>query len=267
MAPVKKITLEKWENIHEYKEDGWVYRGEPNTNDKLKTTLEKKIYRDHDDLCKQVEKEKKLLREFKRRYHQYADHIPEDKDYLEWFSIMRHYSAPTRFLDFSFSIYVAAYFALEYAKKDEEGGYAIWAIDGKWTIDQAHILLKLPDELKCGIQNKDKYKKIYADKIFEENNLPPCLRKINPFKLTERLTLQQGVFVCPSNINKSFMENLENMEGHDKIDHVVKIIIPKNLRDKAMKNLRRMNINRATLFPGLDGFAKFLDVSGPVFEG
>lgn len=261
MASVEKISLKEWEEIHKFKNDGWVYRGQPEADD-LKTTLERTIYRFQDDLCKQVKKEKKLLREFKRRYHQYADHIPGDEEFLEWFSIMRHFGAPTRLLDFTYSLYIAAYFAIECTESD----CAIWAIDGKWTKEQAHIILELPDERKNGIQNIDEYKEKYEKKIFEENNLPLCVRLVNPFKLTERLTLQQGVFACPSNINKSFMDNLTNMKGHDNKDHVVKIIIPKNLHREALDYLRRTNINSATLFPGLDGFAKSLNVYGPVFE-
>jgi len=261
MTTIEEITLEKWEEIHKFQKEGWVYRGQSNSKDPLKTSLERTIYRFHDDLCKQVKKEKILLREFKRRYHQYSLHIPEDKDYLEWFSIMRHYDAPVRLLDFSYSIYIAAYFALEHGKKD----CAVWAIDSDWSGEQSKLILNLPGDYWKKIDDDDRERQ-YMTAVFENKNPKPCVTPINPFRLTERLTLQQGVFVCPSNINMPVMDNLTKMEGHDNPDHVVKIIIPKELRRDAMENLRRMNINRATLFPGLDGFAKSLDVFGPVFE-
>lgn len=54
-----------------------------------------------------------LTREFRLRAHHYLTDLPDDADYLEWWSLMRHYGAPTRLLDWTYSIYVATYFALE----------------------------------------------------------------------------------------------------------------------------------------------------------
>jgi len=45
---------------------------------------------------------------------------------------MQHHGAPTRLLDFSYSIYVAAYSAMESA----DGDSALWAVDGLWAMDQ-----------------------------------------------------------------------------------------------------------------------------------
>ena len=47
----------------------------------------------------------------------------------------------------------------------------------------------------------------------------------------------------------------------------MKIIIPQQLKKKALDRLSNMNISRATLFPGLDGFAQSLMISLPVKWG
>jgi hypothetical protein len=43
---------------------------------------------------------------------------------------MQHHGAPTRLLDFTYSIYVAAYFALESADADA----AVWAVNAPWAL-------------------------------------------------------------------------------------------------------------------------------------
>ena len=54
----------------------------------------------------------RLSREFRRAYHDYATHIPSQGSVIEWLALMQHHGAPTRLLDFSYSVYVAAYFPL-----------------------------------------------------------------------------------------------------------------------------------------------------------
>ena len=52
-----------------------------------------------------------LLREFRRRAHHYVPDAPAHDDLLEWLALMRHWGAPTRLVDFTYSHYIAAYFA------------------------------------------------------------------------------------------------------------------------------------------------------------
>lgn len=52
------------------------------------------------------------------------EHVPADADTFQWLALMQHHGAPTRLLDFTWSPFVSAFFALERATKDA----AIWAI-------------------------------------------------------------------------------------------------------------------------------------------
>ncbi len=76
--------------------------------------------------------------------------------------------------------------------------------------------------------------------------------------MNERLTLQQGLFLCPGDISKSFENNLKNLEGWDDGNNILKLNLKLDLSDKSRhefaNNLNRMNLNSAVLFPGLDGF-------------
>jgi hypothetical protein len=92
----------------------------------------------------------------------------------------------------------------------------------------------------------------------------PPLRTVHPlnaFRQSERHVLQQGAFLVPGDITVPFMENLLSIAIPSENDHIVKIELDCNLAllKDAINNLHRMNINRATLFPGLDGFARHLE--------
>ncbi len=66
-------------------------------------------------------------------------------------------------------------------------------------------------------------------------------------------------------IEDSFATNLEAMAGYD-ADNVVKVIIPKSMRREVQKALLNMNITRASLFPGIDGYARSLGSHIPIIE-
>jgi hypothetical protein len=82
---------------------------------------------------------------------------------------------------------------------------------------------------------------------------------LNPFHLNERLVIQQGVFLVPGDVTKSFMENLQALGPAG--DNVVEIrfYASREFMREATLQLHRMNVNSATLFPGLDGFAQHLN--------
>ncbi|MCJ7730434.1 MAG: FRG domain-containing protein, partial [Sedimentisphaerales bacterium] len=75
-----------------------------------------------------------MLLEFKREAYNYLTDLPERDDFLEWLGLARHYGMPSRLVDFSYSFYVAAYFALSMKKKDELGW--ILAINLTWVKDE-----------------------------------------------------------------------------------------------------------------------------------
>jgi hypothetical protein len=89
----------------------------------------------------------------------------------------------------------------------------------------------------------------------------------NPMQLSERLIIQQGVLMCPGDVAAGFVENLQAMTGWDSRSNLIKVRF--NLeRGDAMRfalTLRRMNVDSAVLFPGLDGFARSLRERLPLY--
>jgi len=76
--------------------------------------------------------------------------------------------------------------------------------------------------------------------------------------MNQRLNAQQGVFLCPGDINQPFMKNLLSGRVRASREAVVRVILPGSVKERAVRDLRRMNVTYATLFPDLSGFAMSL---------
>jgi hypothetical protein len=78
-----------------------------------------------------------------------------------------------------------------------------------------------------------------------------------PHAMNRRLIAQSGTFIAPSILDQPIEQILTqypNPEGT-----IIKFILPSDkIRDKAMRELYKMNITQATLFPDLDGLARSL---------
>jgi hypothetical protein len=261
---VRTETLSSWQQISDYRRHGWIFRGQSDASRRLKTSLEICFERHKVPAGIRSVVEKELLREFKRAYQQYSPHMPADQSTLEWLSLMRHHGAPTRLLDFSYSIYVAAYFALE----DAEDVCAIWGVDPAWAYRETLRLLKeaRKDCRLLEIQRLEERDEALFAPTFLDPPFVPSASALNPFRLNERLRLQKGIFLIPGDAALSFEDNLRALPGHEDRDHMVRIEIPRRLQAEAIENLYLMNISRTSLFPGLDGYARALRIYHPIFS-
>jgi FRG domain-containing protein len=258
------VTLSSLDDIHAYSSRrGWLYRGERTVGWQPKTSLERCC--DRLDVKPKMRRtiEGRIIREFRRAYHQFAARVPDRELIVEWLSIMQHHGAPTRLLDFTYSVHVAAYFAVEEA----EGDSVVWALDGPWALQRAAALLKSAGKkqtasmLKPFMDNDE----ILAESLFMKKPYVSAVWPINPFRLNERLRVQQGAFLLQGDISKSFLDNLTALSPTP-TDRIVRIVIPESLRIPALRQLWSMDISRAALFPGLDGFAKSLGVNHSLFN-
>ena len=86
----------------------------------------------------------------------------------------------------------------------------------------------------------------------------PFVALVNPFRQNERLTAQQGLFLCPGDVSQPFMDNLFSPPTEPDEGGVYRIPIDAQIKGEAIEELRRMNVTSATFFPGLEGFSKSL---------
>jgi hypothetical protein len=264
----------------------WIFRGHSDAKWDLESTLERAVsdlWGDHAKLndknpairreaIREVlrsgpaghsmwKTERRVVREFTRQYHQFSLHLPDRGDAMEWLSLMRHHGAPCRLLDFSYSWYVALFFALIHSRREAE----VWAIDSDWADNTARSLL--PSHLQRLLTEDPQLRRPEtADAVlWPATPAATGVIPLNPRRLNPRLVIQQGVFLCPINGSVSFMDNLDAMlqvAGGDARAKVRRFVIPEgsHIRRQLLGGLSRMNMTQATLFPGLDGFAESLTI-------
>jgi hypothetical protein len=246
--PTRRIRswaeFERIVRTHQYRK--WVYRGQCDASHELKSSL----FRDLEEVEKitvaatrkkktinREGHEKIALRRFMDKAQLFLSNIPSEEHHLEWFAIMQHYGAPTRLLDFTFSAYVAAYFALESGIRNS----AVYCLK--------RTLFKQVDE--------EEYEDV--DKIYEnilDTEYDDVLHVWEPKYPTQRLMAQQGVFLVPSTNKVSHEKIVGYYDDAISEENFLKVIIPARLRSTGLKQLRKMNITSSNLFPGLDGFCR-----------
>src|SRR5438132_11133977 len=103
----------------------WAFRGERDERWSRYSSLSR--YLQHFGVAPKAwpEQERRILRIFKRKAHQFLEKPPEPDDDFQWLALMQHHGAPTRLIDFTWSPYVAAFFALERATGDA----VVWALN------------------------------------------------------------------------------------------------------------------------------------------
>lgn len=261
--PFQTVTVDSWNDLHSHVKDGWLYRGHRHFEWPLETSLER--------YCKRLEVgsadiprlERLIVREFRRAYHEFGTQSPAALAHMEWLALMQHHGAPTRILDFSYSLYVAAYFALETASGDA----AVWAINPRWAAEQskaAAAAARKPDADHIGRRWHSSGEENVFEHLFVS---PPYVRMacpLNPFLLHDRLRLQLGAFLVPGDVTCSFVSNLEALPGHDRGENVYRLKLVATMKNDALRQLFLMNITRASLFPGLDGYAQMLGIYHPL---
>jgi hypothetical protein len=253
----------------------WIFRG-----DTAAATLETKLERAFADYgvpaAKQTQYEMEMIREFQRKGGLYLEHEPDKDDVLEWLALMRHYGAPTRLTDWTYSFYVAVHFALA----DDLDG-AVWAFDAA-TVNKTErvksvisarggderlrvlqqTLARMDDVLTVRRQWEKLDDLALTTYLLTEEPLP-LVFVVNPFHLNRRLIIQQALFVISGDIRRPFVENLRQSFDRDDAAlrarlHKIVLRPAKQQRNRILRELRSMNISTEVLFPDLSGFAQSL---------
>ncbi len=242
----------------------WVFRGQP-AGEPLRTSFERECEKNSIQKCA-AELEEDLINEFRRQYAG-VDQERVTKDTLYCLSLMRHYGAPTRLLDWTYSPYVAFFNALEswerksdvskpeYGKQQES--CTLWCLNSIWCGKRAraiagnYLIDKRNDELRDDESFHELYMSgKYKNFVFLEN----------PFFFNERLKIQQGVFLCPGDVCRPICDVIGEFAEDEYDDKIIQISCELDRKERwvALKELHRMNINRASLYPGIGGMATSL---------
>lgn len=274
------------------------FRGQANADWDLSSSLErmiKSLYHHEDifDIPRTYELE--MLEEFKRKYPLYEKYrIPAEEDNIEWLSIMQHYGACTRLVDATESIFVALFMATQNSLSCSDA--AIWAINKnilnskKYDLYRKNVEKRAPSvSLKTAEEYAYNYANSFIGSVYRRGECPQQIIAIKPKMSNERLSIQQGLFLMPTDISVPFKYNLDNYlpgVGFDRTDNsfnsiefskfveyshdkrykahndnilMFKITIPSALKLGITKLLSQLNISSETLFPGLSGLSQSLN--------
>lgn len=235
------IRVESWEEFLQHitkpPYSNWAFRGERDERWPLYSSLSR--YFQNFDVAPDAwpEQEGRILRIFKRKAHQFLEKPPSVEDDFHWLALMQHHGAPTRLIDFTWSPYVAAFFALERTLGDG----VVWAMNPA-RIDSSRAPNPRMDPRPPGnfarYYLKGKHRFIWMGE---------------PHTMNRRLIAQSGTFAVPGVLNKPIEEILNDT---DQENIMAKFVMTHPVREVGMRELYRMNITYATLFPDLDGLAR-----------
>jgi hypothetical protein len=267
-------------------EQGWVFRGHKKESYPLQPSIE----RVHTEWA---EAEHRMLQEFQSKapLHMDSGRLPRaaSKHKLSWLAVMQHYGVPTRLLDFTYSPYVALYFALRNRKgKEAESDAEVWGIDAAAVKKHAMRASREADDKvrEYAGQPKRKLRRVslrYLESPIQaaqqeqahleglvRDALRPCVARQEhydangfvavalPTAENARLASQQGVFLFNGAVGKSFEESLQLMMKDASVCWYKRFRVPAAELKEVEKRLFQFNIHELSLFPDTEGLAGFV---------
>jgi FRG domain len=239
-----------------------------------------------------------VLNEFqcKARLHLDPADLPSIEQKLSWLAVMQHYGVPTRLLDFTFSPFVAMYFALRNraarpGSAPVEAPVEVWAIDAAALMVQADVVSSEADKQEESITRGGtpapgqhvsfRPADMLSDRnMLEEKNerlarmlaraLSPSGIRREHFNQTgfvalaepplqnRRLSSQQGAFLFSGAEDLSFEDSLFKMMSAVTQPWCKRFQIATKALLEVERRLFQLNIHDLSLFPDTEGLAGFI---------
>ena len=256
-AGLREERMSDWRELNEFIEDNFfsdpsfVFRGQGCASWELNTTLDRLLrqvpeeFRHEGIVYDHLDRFSKALRG--RR----TGNGTRKENPNELWALGQHYGLSTPFLDWSFSPYIALFFAFNAPSPPPSGERALWALDIK-KVQEINVNIK--DYV--GIKNSSGETLEFGFKVFEQDRTP-IIELIEPLSDDNpRIISQAGMFTRLP-VLTSLNEWVFHLCGKGYKEVLLKIIIPENARDRVIWALEKMNIHSASLFPDFTGASKY----------
>lgn len=242
--------LSSWKDFRTYItrfSERWAFRGQANAAWVLNNAIERTDFIQHHHGI-----EAQFVAEFQRGARNYLSKDQTPEHLIEWLALMQHHGAPTRLLDLTRSPFIASYFAFEIAPVRDDHYVAVWCLNIEHLKNRSLELLsqEFGEALK---ETRNLINEKLFEVLFYQNN-KSLVFPVEPFRMNRRYSLQQSIFVSTGTSEAPFMDQLNFLQD-DMARAVVKLEIPSRDKKEALRELLKMNLHRASLFPDLDGYA------------
>lgn len=206
--------------VQPFRKDGdWIFRGVRQSDYKLIPKIgrpeSRKAIGSGGNLSYDRNAEETMIRHFMRSAAPYVKHVPATR--LEWLALAQHHGMFTRLLDWSESLLVAAYFAIEDARQ-------------RLAPPMIYAVKDIP--LAAAEKHND------IDELDE-------VVMYYPPHISPRIPAQTGLFTVHRNPQKVFEPQ-----------NIVRITIGRSPLTLKL-NLNACGVHKASLFPDIDGLAEY----------
>lgn len=186
--------------------------------------------------------ESKMLGFFMQEAPAQYDRCPSESDQFGWLSLMCHYGLPTRLLDWTKSILVAAFFATdEQNLKEKDSDGAVWALS------PTHLIAATASDTRIPGPDSELIYDLVSS-AFEGGESPMTAMPVIPRKMDLRMVLQQSRFTIHG--------SAEPFEDSFEAKYLLRFTIPSGAKTRIQQELRLLGITRNTLFPDLASLAE-----------
>ena len=236
--------FDTWKQAREFLyslEGRFVFRGMSNSGWDLETSLDRCASYHH------AEAERLLIESFERSLPGITTTPPPVGDRVSWMALMRHYGLPSRLLDCTECVSVAAYFA---AVGDQKSDFAIWAFDSGIVQRSAEESLGILNAANAPLGPLE----LGTAPIFMTafQNTKRFIALVDANHKTERQQMQRGLFLCPGSSGFPFWRNLMDVPSVRADGALYQVVLPSIAHEEVMADLADKNINHVEFLPDPD---------------